>query len=84
MHGRAAEPRRHSPLSTAGTLLTPCGIVIGGCVHHFGAKNRLARRAEHPIWYCLATNVPYLAVNKVEQLASQRFGRDSFQTRSTP
>jgi len=27
--------------------------------------------------------VPYIAVNELEQTLSRRFGRDSFQTRST-
>jgi hypothetical protein len=34
---------------------------------------------------CFGTAVaPYVAVNEVERVASRRFGRDLFQTRSTP
>jgi len=37
----------------------------------------------HPIWYGSLPIVPYIAVNELEQTPSRRFGRDSFQTRST-
>jgi hypothetical protein len=36
------------------------------------------------MWYCLARGLPYVAVNEFELGASRRFGRDSFETRSTP
>jgi hypothetical protein len=39
---------------------------------------------KHPILYCATLAVPYVAVNELERAASRRFGRDSFQTRSTP
>jgi hypothetical protein len=37
----------------------------------------------HSIWYHLFPPAPYVAVNEVKQGASRRFGRDSFETRST-
>jgi hypothetical protein len=36
------------------------------------------------MWYCVSRSLPYVAVNEFEQAASRRFGRDSFETRSTP
>ena len=41
------------------------------------------RHLGHSIWYLLIPPAPYVAVNEVEQGASRRFGRDSFETRST-
>jgi hypothetical protein len=57
---------------------------IGGRVNTFALKNPIDREAEHPIWYCANGAVPYVAVNEAERATSRRFGRDSFQTRSTP
>jgi hypothetical protein len=47
-----------------------------------GGKSRKSR-FQHPMWYEFSLLDPYLAENEIELSASQRFGRDSFQTRST-
>jgi hypothetical protein len=73
-----------SPLSTGVRPLTHRQICIGGRVNTFALKNPMDQDAEHPIWYCGSRAAPYVAVNEAERAASRRFGRDSFQTRSTP
>jgi hypothetical protein len=70
--------------STGDWLLTPRGILIANAVNGFGAKTTAKDGAIPSIWYCIAPTVPYVAENELEHDASRRFGRDSFQTRSTP
>ena len=64
--------------------MTRGGIVIAGAVNGFGEKTMAKAGAIPPIWYCIGPAVPYVAENELEHAASRRFGRDSFQTRSTP
>jgi hypothetical protein len=64
--------------------LTRSEIVIAVGVNPFGAKKTGEKAVFYPMWYSGMDALPYLAVNKLEQGASRRFGRDSFQTRSTP
>jgi hypothetical protein len=79
-----AAPASASPLSTGVRLLTHRQIFICGRVNTFALKNPIDQDAEHPIWYCANAAVPYVAVNEAKRATSRRFGRDSFQTRSTP
>jgi hypothetical protein len=65
-------------------LLTQRGIVVAKRVNGFDAAAVFGIALFHPIWYLNAAFPPYVAVNEFEHGASRRFGRDSFQTRSTP
>jgi hypothetical protein len=64
--------------------LTRCKNPDRDRINVFLPQTAAQRAAEHPMWYCGTSALPYVAVNEVEQAASRRFGRDSFQTRSTP
>jgi hypothetical protein len=57
--------------------------VIRYPVNLCGTKASRKGHPTHPIWWLRLDVVPYIAVNEVEQGGSRRFGRDSFQTRST-
>ena len=72
-----------SPLSTGVRPLTHRQIFIGGRIKVLAQNNRMQKAAEYPIWYCGSKAPPYVAVNEAERATSRRFGRDSFQTRST-
>jgi hypothetical protein len=63
--------------------LTHRQIFIGGRIKTSSQKIRTPRAVGHPIWYCANQAAPYVAVNEAERATSRRFGRDSFQTRST-
>jgi hypothetical protein len=65
-------------------LLTRRKNLIGSAINLFAPEIPAKHRRKHPIWYCEIPPAPYVAVNEVEHAASRRFGRDSFQTRSTP
>jgi hypothetical protein len=73
-----------SPLSTGVPLLTRRKYPIGRAINLFSPEIPAQRCRKHLIWYCEELAAPYVAVNEVEHAASRRFGRDSFQTRSTP
>ena len=73
-----------SPLSTGAMLLTRRGIVFVKRVNGLGVKATAGIALFHPIWYSSPLRPPHVAVNEFEQGASRQFGRDSFQTRSTP
>src|SRR5262249_36162228 len=81
--GRLATEGEGSPLSTTYWLLTRHRFMIArrSAVPAAGTSGRAGRF--HPIWYAMRAATPYLAVNEVERPPSRRFGRDSFQTRST-
>jgi hypothetical protein len=84
MGGTDREPDHASPLSTGLRSLTLWGIVIVRHVNAFDAKTAGRNRRIYLIWCSIVMIAPYIAVNGIEQLRSRRFGRDSFQTRSTP
>jgi hypothetical protein len=65
-------------------LLTSRKNLIGRAINLFTLEIPPERCRKHLIWYCKKRAAPYVAVNEVEHAASRRFGRDSFQTRSTP
>jgi hypothetical protein len=73
-----------SPLSTGVPLLTRRKNLVGCAINLFAPEIRAKGRYKHPIWYYKILGAPYVAVNEIEHAASRRFGRDSFQTRSTP
>jgi len=58
--------------------------VIVRLVNTFDVTAARRNRGFHPIWYSISRLAPYIAVNELELPSSRRFGRDSFQTRSTP
>jgi hypothetical protein len=72
-----------SPLSTGVRPLTHRQIFISSHVKTLAQKNLMLQATEYPIWYCGNQAPPYVAVNEAEHATSRRFGRDSFQTRST-
>src|SRR5271155_2795743 len=72
-----------SPLFTEVRLLTRRGIESASSVNEFLLGATARNRALHPIWCTIRVPKPYIAVNEFEQGTSRRFGRDSFQTRST-
>src|SRR5271155_712342 len=72
-----------SPLFTEVRLLTRRRIESASSVNEFFPGATARNRALHPIWCTIRVPEPYLAVNEFEQGTSRRFGRDSFQTRST-
>jgi len=63
--------------------LTPREIESASGVNEFLLEATARNRALHPIWCTISIPEPYIAVNEFEQGPSRRFGRDSFQTRST-
>jgi len=63
--------------------LTLCRIVIGEPVNRTDASLMLRNGLKHSMWYHQYSMLPHLAVNKIERAWSRRFGRDSFQSRST-
>jgi hypothetical protein len=65
-------------------LLTRPKNLIASRINLFGLDAPATPARKYPIWYCGIVAMPYVAVNEVEQDASRRFGRDLFQTRSTP
>ena len=74
---------RLSPLSTDLQSLTLCGIVIAVQVNAFDGETAWRNRKIYSIWCLSVMTMPYIAVNGIELPWSRRFGRDSFQTRST-
>jgi hypothetical protein len=58
--------------------------LVGKRVYLFAGETPTSRLLNYPIWYCVMQPAPYVAVNELALDASRRFGRDSFQTRSTP
>jgi hypothetical protein len=72
-----------SPFSTVHGLLTPIGIVVAEQTGSSTVETSRHGAEFHPIWYATALMPPYIAVNEDERRQSRRFGRDSFQTRST-
>jgi hypothetical protein len=58
-------------------------MAIARRVNTFGLGAAWQNRRFHPILYSMLAARPYIAVNELELVASRRFGRDSFQTRST-
>ena len=58
-------------------------FVIVASVNGFGFGATPRKRGFHPIWYSIADRRAIYRSERIEQAASRRFGRDSFQTRST-
>jgi hypothetical protein len=73
-----------SPVIHKRRVLTRRETMIAKAVNAFRAKTTKERTVMTPIWYCIRAQAPYVAVNELEHAGSRRFGRDSFQTRSTP
>src|SRR5262249_17639134 len=72
-----------SPFSTELGLLTPARILFASWSVFCTAETSRHGGEFHPIWYATSLTAPYIAVNEDERWRSRRFGRDSFQTRST-